>query len=84
MGPEGGREQNPEEALTPGKSQFFRGPFHNPFLILIYKKYDIAYNTPILVIFSSIFFFFFSYLKEFFFFWSYGGPLAGGGPRHTL
>ena len=63
-------------ALTPGKNQFFRGPFHNPLLIIIYKKYDIAYKTHILV------FFFFSYFKSFSF-WSDGGPLTGGGPRHV-
>ena len=76
MGP--GGEQNAENALTPGKNLFFRGPFHNPFLIIIYNKYDIACNTPILVLF---FHFIFSYLKTFF--WSDGGPLAGGGPRHV-
>ena len=67
-----GEGQNAEDALSADKNLFFRGPFHNPLLIIINKKYDMAH----------ILLFFFSYLKEFFF-WSDGGPLAGGGPRHV-
>ena len=67
-------------ALTPDKNLLFRGPFHNQLLIIIYKTYDLAYNAPILVIFSSIFH---SYHRDFFSFWSNGGPPAGGGPRHV-
>ena len=67
-------------ALTSDKDLLSRGPFQNQLLIIIYKKYDLAYNAPILVIFSSVFH---SYHRNFFSFWSEGGPLAGGGPRHV-
>ena len=66
-------------ALTSDKDLLSRGPFQNQLLIIIYKKYDLAYNAPILVIFSSIFL---SYNRDFFSFWSDGAP-AGGGPRHV-
>ena len=41
--------------LTPDKNLFFRGPFNYPLLIMVYKKYDIAYNASVLVIFNTIF-----------------------------
>ena len=67
-------------ALTPDKNLFFTGPFHNPFLITLYKKYDIAYNAPFL---SFSIPFFFTVIIGFSFSWSDGGPPAGGGPRHV-
>ena len=69
MGPWG--EQNAEDALTLGKNQFSRGPFHNPLFIIIYKNYDTAYNTPILLIL-------FGHLMSFFFFGQMGAPLQVG------
>ena len=42
----------------------------NPHLIITYKEYNIAYNTPIFVIFS----FFFTFIIENFFFFGQMGP----------
>ena len=67
-------------ALTTDKNLFFKDSVHNPLLIMVYKKYDKAYNAPILVIFNA---FFITVIIRFSFFWSDGGPPAVGGPRHV-
>ena len=62
-------------ALAIDKNLFFQGLLHNPLLIMIYTKYDIAYNILILVIFHT---FFHSYYSIFFFLNKWGAPLQVG------
>ena len=58
---------------NPEKNWFFRGPFHNPLIIIIYNRYNVAYNPPFL---SFALPFFHSFHRDFFF-------VRWGPPRHV-